>query len=156
LEIWTKPRGTDHPLDADRALDPGRVLLVEDDAAVRLVCAVNLEAAGLRVLQAADGLEGLEQARFANPDIVLTDVSMPRLDGFGLAERLRRDDRTRRIPVIFLSAELGHANAQRALALGAVAYLTKPFDPSALAAFVLRELAAARAGSSQLAATGAS
>ena len=155
MEIWTKPREADHPLDADRALDPGRVLIVDDDAAVRLVCAVNLEAAGLRVLEAADGLDGLEQARFRNPDLVLTDVRMPRLDGFGLAERLRRDDRTRRIPVIFLSGELGHANAQRARALGAVAYLTKPFDPSSLASFVLRELAAARAGSSQLAATGA-
>ncbi|HZO98020.1 MAG TPA: response regulator [Gaiellaceae bacterium] len=164
MATWTQPRGASGPLDADRALDrghardgrPGRVLIVDDDTAVRLVCAVNLEAEGLRVLEAADGLDGLERACCERPDLVLTDVTMPGLDGFQLAEKLRRDERTRRIPLIFLSGEVGHANAQRARALGAVAYLTKPFDPRALAALVAHELAAARAGPSELTATVAS
>jgi CheY-like chemotaxis protein len=155
MENWTQRRGTNGPLDAGRALDAahardgeaGRVLIVDDDASVRLVCAVNLAAEGLHVLEAADGCDGLEQARSERPDLVLTDVTMPGLDGFQLAERLRGDARTHGMPVIFLSGEVGQANAQRARTLGAVAYLTKPFDPRALAAFVATELVAARAGS---------
>jgi CheY-like chemotaxis protein len=125
-------------------------LIVDDDAATRLVCAVNLEAQGLDVLEAADGREGLEQARHELPDLVLTDVTMPGLDGFQLVETLRRDERTRRIPLIFLSGEVGQAHSERAQTLGAVAYLTKPFDPRALAAFVAQALGAARSGSSEL------
>lgn len=164
METWTTWRGANGPPDVYRALDvahardgeAARVLIVDDDAAVRLVCAVNLEAEGLRVVEAADGLEGLEKARCQRPDLVLTDVTMPGLDGFQLAETLREDERTRPIPLIFLSGEVGHANAQRARALGALAYLTKPFDPGALAEFVVRELAAARAGTHELTAKVAS
>ncbi len=123
----------------------GRVLIVDDDAAIRMVCAISLQAEGLDVLEAADGLGGLEQARRQRPDLVLTDVRMPGLDGFQLAYVLRADGRTRSIPLIFLSAETGKANAERASALGALAYLTKPFDPCGLASLVSRSLAAARA-----------
>lgn len=132
---------------------PGRVLIVDDDAAVRLVCAVNLRAEGLDVLEAEDGLAGLERARCERPDLVLTDVTMPRLDGFRLAERLRRDEQMRRVALVFLSGEPGDANAERARALGALAYLTKPFDPREVASFVADAVASARAGSSGLAAT---
>jgi CheY-like chemotaxis protein len=159
METWTQRRGPAAPRDAGRALDTGaahdgeagRVLVVDDDPAVRLVCAVNLTAAGLQVLEATDGLDALAQARSGLPDLVLTDVKMPGIDGFQLAEGLRRDERTRRIPLIFLSGEVGQAHAERARALGAVAYLTKPFDPGELASFVARELVAARAGSAALA-----
>lgn len=111
-------------LDADPARDgeAGRVLIVDDAAPVRLVCAANLEAEGLHVLEAADGLDALEQARRERPDLVLTDVTMPGLDGFQLAERLRRDERTHGMPVIFSSGEVGPANEERAGALGAVAF----------------------------------
>jgi len=121
--------------------EAGRVLVVDDDAAVRLVCAVNLEAEGLQVVEAADGNDALEQMRRERPDLVLTDVKMPGLDGFELVERLRRDERTRDVPVIFLSGEAQPVNADRARALGAVAYLTKPFDPRRLATFIVRALA---------------
>jgi CheY-like chemotaxis protein len=141
--------------DAGQARDgaAARVLIVDDDAAVRLLCAVNLNAEGLQVLEAADGLDGFEQARCECPDLVLTDVMMPRLDGFQLAEKLRGDECTRRSPLIFLSGEDGQTNVERARALGALAYLTKPFDPRALAAFVAHELAAASARPSEVAAT---
>jgi CheY-like chemotaxis protein len=82
------------------------------------------------------GERGLEQARSERPDLVLTDVMMPGLDGFQLAEALRADERTRQIPLIFLSSEAGPTNAERAHELGALAYLTKPFDPPALASLV--------------------
>jgi CheY-like chemotaxis protein len=90
---------------------------------------------------------------WSSRDLVLIDVTMPGLDGFQLAKRLRRAERARRIPFIVLSGEVGQANAQRARALGAVAYLTKLFDPRRLAAFVAHELGAARAGPCELTAT---
>ena len=163
MQTWTQQRAGDDALDAGRMVDAaharngdaGRVLIVDDDASVRLLCAVNLEAEGLHVLEAADGLDALEQARRERPDLILTDVSMPRLGGFRLAESLGVDERTRGIPVIFLSGEVGPSNAQRARALGAVAYWTKPFDPRALAAFVANELVPARAGPSELTAAAA-
>ena len=128
----------------------GRVLIVDDDPTVRLVCAINLNSTGLDVLEAEHGLDGLEQARAELPDLVLTDVKMPGLDGFQLAERLRADERTRSIPIIFLSGDAELANVERARVLGALAYLTKPFDPRELASFVARQLAAVRAGSAEL------
>lgn len=115
---------------------PRRVLIVDDDPGTRELCAVSLQLAGIDVLVAADGRDGLERARSECPDLVLTDVMMPGLDGFELAKALRRDWRTRQIPLIFLSGETRVLNAARAQALGAVAFLTKPFDPNALALLV--------------------
>jgi CheY-like chemotaxis protein len=117
------------------------VLVVDDDPATRLLCSVNLQREGLDVLEAADGLHGLARARFESPDLVLTDVTMPGLDGFELAEALSRHERTRLIPLIFLSGETTSADEARAHELGALAYVTKPFDPAALATLVLGVLA---------------
>jgi two-component system chemotaxis response regulator CheY len=117
------------------------VLVVDDDPAMRFLCCANLEAAGLAVREAADGRQALTRARRKRPDLVLTDVRMPRLDGFQLAEALRSDERTREIPLIFVSAESAPENQARARALGALAYITKPFDPSALASIVADALA---------------
>ena len=120
---------------------PLRVLIVDDDPAIRMLCSINLRLEGLDVLEATDGHHGLEQARSTRPDLVLSDVMLPGLDGFQFAEALRRDERTSRVPLIFLSAASGTANEARAHALGALAYLTKPFDPTALAAMVAGVLA---------------
>jgi two-component system chemotaxis response regulator CheY len=120
---------------------PPRVLIVDDDAATRLLYSINLEVEGLLVLEAADGRHGLAQARLENPDLVLTDVTMPGLDGFQLADALRRDERTCQIPFVFLSGETAAGNEARARALGALAYLTKPFDVRALALLVAGMLA---------------
>ena len=122
---------------------PRRVLIVDDDPAIRTLCAFNLQQEGLVVVEAAEGRLALEQARSARPDLVVTDVTMPGLDGFELAEALQRDERTREIPLIFLSGETEPAAAERARALGALAYLTKPFDPPALASLVAGELGCA-------------
>jgi two-component system chemotaxis response regulator CheY len=122
------------------------VLIVDDDPATRLLCLVNLELEGLRVLEAADGHHGLARARFESPDLVLTDVTMPGLDGFQLAEALRRHERTRQIPLIFLSGETAATNEARAHELGALAYITKPFDPAALASLVVGVLSRSDAG----------
>lgn len=115
---------------------PARVLIVDDDSGMRMLCAVNLQLAGLDVLQAEDGRSGLAQARSARPDLILTDVRMPILDGFQLAEALQADAATHGIPVIFVSGESTIVNRDRALGLGALAYVTKPFDPLELASLV--------------------
>ena len=132
------------------AITPGKVadgstqpcvLVVDDDPAIREICLINLQLEGLRVLEAANGQIGLARARFERPDLVLTDVTMPGLDGFELAEALRGHGRTRSIPLVFLSGDLEAANQTRAAALGALAYVTKPFDPAALAALIAKTLA---------------
>jgi CheY-like chemotaxis protein len=121
-----------------------RVLVVEDDATLRMLCSLNLAAEGLEVIEAEDGRRGLECALAdPPPDFVLSDVRMPGLDGFELAAELRRDERTRTVPLLFLSADAGAANPARARALGALAYLTKPFDPVALAALIAETLTGA-------------
>jgi CheY-like chemotaxis protein len=112
------------------------VLIVDDDPASRTLCAINLQIEGLVVLQATDGQRGLEQARSERPDLLLTDVAMRGLNGFQLAEALRCNERTRRIPLVFISAETASANAARAREIGALAYVTKSCDFPALALLV--------------------
>ena len=123
-----------------------RVLIVDDDPGIRLLCSVSLELEGFVVLEAPDGARGLERARSERPDLVVTDVAMPGLDGFQLADALRCDRRTRRIPLIFLSAQVGSEDVARARGLGALDYVTKPFDPIALASRLVAALADAREG----------
>ena len=113
-----------------------RVLVVDDDSNSRALCSINLLLEGLEVLEAEDGKRGLARALQESPDLVVTDVAMPGLNGFELAEALRRDESTAQIPLIFLSGELNADNEARAHSLGALAYVTKPFDPPAFAKLV--------------------
>ena len=116
-----------------------RVLVVDDEAPIRLLCRVNLEAEGIEVLEASDGVAGLELARSEVPDVVLLDVMMPGLDGWRVAEELLEDSRTNRIPIIFLTARAEFRDRARGLDIGGVDYVTKPFNPLELASQV-REL----------------
>ena len=116
-----------------------RVLVIDDEAPIRLLCRVNLEAEGMDVLEAADGRMGLDLARDQQPDVVLLDVMMPGLDGWRVAEELLEDDRTRGIPIIFLTARAEFRDRARGLDIGGVDYVTKPFNPLELAPLV-REL----------------
>jgi len=122
--------------ETERYLRRRRVLLVDDDAAIRVICSLNLRAAAFEVTEAADGLQGLEQATRHPPDLILSDLRMPGLDGFALAEALSRVEATRAVPIVFLSGETGAAERMRAYALGVAGFVTKPFDPSALVAFL--------------------
>ncbi len=117
------------------------VLVIDDEAPIRLLCRVNLEAEGMKVLEAADGPTGLDQAREQAPDVVLLDVMMPGLDGWRVAEHLLQDDRTSEIPIIFLTARAEFRDRARGLDIGGVDYVTKPFNPLELAPLV-RELLA--------------
>jgi two-component system alkaline phosphatase synthesis response regulator PhoP len=118
-----------------------RVLVIDDEAPIRLLCRVNLEAEGVEVLEAADGPSGLDQARRERPDVVLLDVMMPGLDGWRVAEQLLEDERTNEIPIIFLTARAEFRDRARGLDIGGVDYVTKPFNPLELAPLV-RELLA--------------
>jgi DNA-binding response OmpR family regulator len=113
------------------------VLVIDDEAPIRLLCRVNLEAEGMKVFEAADGPAGLEQARENTPDVVLLDVMMPGLDGWRVAEQLLQDDRTSEIPIIFLTARAEFRDRARGLDIGGVDYVTKPFNPLELAPLVL-------------------
>src|SRR5918994_1513905 len=113
-----------------------RVLVIDDEPPIRLLCRVNLEAEGMEVLEARDGPGGLEQARAERPDVILLDVMMPGLDGWAVAEELIDDDATRDIPIVFLTARAELRDRARGLELGGVDYVTKPFNPTELAPLV--------------------
>jgi DNA-binding response OmpR family regulator len=113
-----------------------RVLVIDDEAPIRLLCRVNLEAERMEVLEAADGPTGLDEAREHRPDVILLDVMMPGLDGWRVAERLLDDERTNEIPIIFLTARAEFRDRARGLDIGGVDYVTKPFNPLDLAPLV--------------------
>jgi DNA-binding response OmpR family regulator len=113
-----------------------RVLVIDDEAPIRLLCRVNLEAEGMAVIEAADGPSGLEKARAEKPDVVLLDVMMPGLDGWRVAEELLDDPATNAIPIVFLTARAELRDRARGIDLGGVDYITKPFNPVELAPMV--------------------
>jgi CheY-like chemotaxis protein len=113
-----------------------RVLVVDDDPAIRLICTTWLSLDGYEVLEAANGQDALELAFTAEPDVVLLDLSMPVLDGFGLAAALRADERTSELPFVVITGESSPRVTHRAYEMGAAGFFTKPFDPGALAEFV--------------------
>jgi DNA-binding response OmpR family regulator len=113
-----------------------RVLVIDDEAPIRLLCRVNLEAEGMEVLEAPDGSAGLEQARNHSPDVILLDVMMPGLDGWRVAEELLDDPTTEDIPIVFLTARAELRDRARGIDLGGVDYVTKPFNPVELAPLV--------------------
>jgi DNA-binding response OmpR family regulator len=113
-----------------------RVLVIDDEPPIRLLCRVNLEAEGMEVLEASDGPTGLEKARNDEPDVILLDVMMPGLDGWQVAEELIDGERTSSIPIVFLTARAEARDRARGLDLGGIDYVTKPFNPVELAPLV--------------------
>ncbi|MGW1057698.1 SpoIIE family protein phosphatase [Micromonospora rubida] len=125
---------TSSAVPADR-VPAGRILLADDNADLREHVA-RLLSPSWEVVAVPDGVEALRQAVRTPFDLVLTDVMMPRLDGFGLVTALRADPRTRHVPIVLLSARAGSAEAVAGLSVGADDYLTKPFSSEELIARV--------------------
>ena len=123
-----------------------RVLVVDDEAPIRLLCRVNLEAEGMDVLEAGDGPSGLEAARRERPGVILLDVMMPGLDGWRVAEELLEDGETSGIPIIFLTARAELRDRARGLDLGGLDYVTKPFNPVELARLIRDVIARVEGG----------
>jgi len=113
-----------------------KVLVIDDEAPIRLLCRVNLEAEGMDVIEAPDGPSGVDKARAERPDVILLDVMMPGLDGWRVAEQLLEDERTSRIPIIFLTARAEFRDRAKGLDIGGIDYVTKPFNPLELAPLV--------------------
>ena len=118
-----------------------RVLHIDDEAPIRLLSRVNLEAEGMEMIEAADGRTGVRLAKREQPDLVLLNVNLPELDGWEVAEELRKDEETREIPIVFLTARSAVRDRARGLDLGAVDYITKPFNPLDVAARIPELLA---------------
>lgn len=114
------------------------VLTVDDSRTMRDMLRVTLEESGYRVLQAADGLLGLEVLRDVVPDVIISDINMPNLDGFGFIEAVRRDRRFSGVPILVLTTESSGEMKNRARAVGATGWITKPFDQTKLIEVVRR------------------
>jgi CheY-like chemotaxis protein len=117
------------------------ILCIEDEADHRLMVLTILTAMGFTTAQARNGGDGVAMAKEIRPDLILLDLYMPKMDGFGVMKSLKEDPRTRSIPVIVVSAWLSGDHRQRALEAGAVDIVGKPYDPEALAVLIQKCLA---------------
>ena len=116
-----------------------KLLLAEYEPDVQLIARLSLKTAGFAVVTVPNGVEVLQRVLEERPDVILLDWMMPDMDGFETCRRLKADPATASIPVIFLTARVQEAEVARALALGAVGCIGKPFDALTLGAQV-REL----------------
>jgi DNA-binding response OmpR family regulator len=123
-----------------------KVLVIDDEAPIRLLCRVNLEAEGMEVVEAPDGPTGIGAARRERPDVILLDVMMPGLDGWKVTEELLDDPETRNIPIVFLTARADLYDRARGMDLGGLDYITKPFNPVELASLVRAVVSAVERG----------
>ncbi|SCL48991.1 SpoIIE family protein phosphatase [Micromonospora peucetia] len=133
--LWTAPGPAGAAGSARGTGAAGRILVADDNADLREHVS-RLLSPSWEVVAVADGVEALRHAVDGSFDLVLTDVMMPRLDGFGLVAALRADPRTRHVPIVLLSARAGSAEEVAGLAVGADDYLTKPFSSQELVARV--------------------
>jgi len=116
------------------------VLIVDDEEDIRLVLQARLETAGFQVRTAINGMEALDRIRSNPPDLVILDVMLPGIDGFGVCAMIKRDQRFSRIPVILLTARSQPQDRATGAALGADAHLLKPFRADELLSEVRRLL----------------
>ena len=110
-----------------------RVLVIDDEPDVRWLIRMSLERAGHEVIDAEDGLRGIALAMKQRPDIIVLDLMMPVMDGYGVLAELAKDPRTASVPVVVLSAKAIPDEADRASAAGARRFVEKPFDPDEIA-----------------------
>jgi two-component system, cell cycle response regulator DivK len=128
-----------HETDTPAALPP-LVLIVDDVDHGREICSEYLEFRGFRVATAADGQEALDKAFELLPDVILMDLSLPKIDGWEATRRLKQDERTRAIPVVALTAHALASAHEKAMQAGCDSVVTKPCLPKDLEAEVRRQL----------------
>ena len=114
------------------------ILTVDDSRTIREMLKAALLDAGMEVVQAEDGLHGLEVLETCEPDVIITDINMPRMDGFGFIEAVRGSDRHRAIPILVLTTESVDDKKDRARRAGASGWIIKPFDPVKLVTAINR------------------
>ena len=113
-----------------------KVLVIDDTQEIRMVIAESLNLYGFNTLSAEDGMSGIQIAREQCPDLIICDINMPNLDGYGTLTALRENEATATIPFIFLTGAADKLNMRRGMELGADDYLTKPFTHKELMAAV--------------------
>jgi CheY-like chemotaxis protein len=114
-------------MDGEPGSEMTRVLIVDDEAPIRLLCRVNLEAEQMEVIDAGDGPTGLEKARSEEPDVILLDVMMPEMDGMEVLDRIKANPQNAHIPVILVTAKAQDEDLLAGYKFGADYYITKPF-----------------------------
>ena len=117
---------------------PKVILTVDDSRTMREMLKFALLDADFEVLQAVDGVHGLEVLSQSEPDVIITDINMPNMDGFGFIEAVRRDARRSGTPILVLTTESDAEKKQRARSAGATGWIVKPFDPVKLVDAVRR------------------
>ena len=119
------------------------ILIIEDDLALRENTSELLKLENYKVLTAPNGKVGIEKAKKSLPDIIVCDIMMPEVDGYGVLEAISMDSETQHIPFIFLSAKTEHKEIRRGMDMGADDYLTKPFEEEELLSAIESRLAKA-------------
>lgn len=114
------------------------ILTVDDSASMRMLLKASLTAQGFKIESANDGVHGLERMQEVEPDLLITDINMPNMDGFELIEAVRAMPRFRGTPILVLSTEFSDDKKSRARSAGATGWITKPFDPAKLGAAIRR------------------
>ncbi|MBB5697889.1 response regulator [Sphingomonas yantingensis] len=115
-----------------------RILAVDDSLSMRMLLRASLTSAGYEVAEAEDGRAALDWLENNEPTLVITDINMPRLDGFGLIAELRAQERFRDMPILVLTTESSPEKKARARDAGATGWIVKPFDPEKLTVAVRR------------------
>ena len=115
-----------------------KVLTVDDSRTMRDMLMLALKDAGFDVAQAVDGVHGLEVLGQSDPQVIVTDINMPRMDGFGFIEGVRKDPRYRGVPILVLTTESDPAKKDRARQAGATGWIVKPFSPAKLVEAIRR------------------
>ena len=118
-----------------------KILTVDDSRTMRDMLRMALVGAGFEVVQAVDGVDGLDVLDRENPDLVITDINMPKMDGFGFIEGARKNQKFRVTPILVLTTESDPEKKARAKGAGATGWIVKPFDPVKLVD-VIRRVAA--------------
>lgn len=114
------------------------ILTVDDSASMRMLLKAALTAQGFRIESANDGQHGLERMHEVKPDLLITDINMPKMDGFELIEAVRGDEGLRGTPILVLSTEFSEEKKTRARTAGATGWITKPFEAEKLGVAIRR------------------
>lgn len=109
-----------------------KIVLVEDEPDILKTLQVFLQSEGFQVLTAVDGIQGLNMAREEEPDLIILDIMIPKLDGYKVCAMLKLDEKYKRIPIVMFTARAQEADKEIGKGVGADAYITKPFNPEAL------------------------
>ena len=108
------------------------ILAVDDSASIRQLVSFTLKGAGYEVIEAADGMDGLEKAKSRPVNLILTDQNMPRMDGMTMVKSLRALPQYKTVPILILTTESSDAMKAQGRAAGATGWMVKPFDPQKL------------------------